>query len=102
MAGTAERSASAVIAGAEAGFGQDRGMDASRELAQLLERDLELDRRFIGRGDGFVIRPTDRTEVRPEQPEGERQRDEPLLGAIVQVAFEPTPFGVRRLHDPRS
>ena len=40
-------------------------------------------------------------EARSQQPERERQRDEPLLGAVVEVALEPAPFLVGRLDDPR-
>src|SRR5213078_2248298 len=34
------------------------------------------------------------------QPQRERERDEPLLRAVVEVALEPAPLGVLRLDEP--
>ena len=34
-------------------------------------------------------------------PQRQAQRDQPLLGAVVQVALEPAPLGVAGLDDPR-
>ena len=33
-------------------------------------------------------------------PEGEREVDQPLLGAVVEVALDPAALGVAELHDP--
>ena len=41
-------------------------------------------------------------ELRRDEPQPERQRDEPLLGAVVQVALEPAALGVAGLDDPRA
>ena len=75
-------------------------MDAAGQLAQLLDRDLELGRRRVGRGDRFVVRSVGRPEAGSEQSQRERQRDEPLLRAVVQVAFQSSPLRVRRFDDP--
>ena len=50
VAGTGLRAASVSSAGAETALGQERGMDAVRELAQLFERDGELLLRLRDRG----------------------------------------------------
>ena len=39
---------------------------------------------------------------RLREPEHERERDEPLLGAVVEVALEPPPLDVARLDDARA
>jgi hypothetical protein len=36
-----------------------------------------------------------------ENSDGERQGHEPLLGSVVEVAFEPVALGVAGLDDPR-
>ena len=41
-------------------------------------------------------------ELRLGEPERERQRDEPLLRAVVQVALEPPPLRVGRLDETRA
>ena len=78
-------------------------MDAARELAQLLQRVRELVARggheLLGLG-GIAA------DVRADHPQLQRERDEPLLRAVVQVALEPAALGVagrddalaRRLH----
>ena len=82
----------------------ERGrVDAARELAQLLERVGEL----VARGRRELLRLGGvAPDVGAEHPQLERERDEPLLGAVVQVALEPAALGVagrddalaRRLH----
>ena len=37
----------------------------------------------------------------PQQAQGQRQRHEALLGAVVEVALEPAALGVGGLEDPR-
>src|SRR3954468_6477405 len=73
-------------------------MDAPRELAQLLPRALQLAPRGLeqpgrrGRvGLGLALR----------HAELERQRHEPLLGAVVEVALEPAALAHRHLDEPR-
>ena len=40
--------------------------------------------------------------LRARDLDGQRQRDEALLGAVVEVALDPPPLGVTRGNDPRS
>ena len=37
-----------------------------------------------------------------DQPQAHRQRDQPLLGAVVEVALDPAPLRVAGLDDPRA
>ena len=37
----------------------------------------------------------------PRQPQVHRQRDQVLLGSVVQVALHPAALGVTARHDPR-
>src|SRR5436189_3369138 len=72
-------------------------MDPARELAQVPERDRQLFGRVLEqllRGRRRVLRPLAR------QPQRERERDEPLLGTVVQVPLESTALGVLRLDEP--
>ena len=41
-------------------------------------------------------------ELRLREPQCERERDEPLLRAVVQVALEPPALGVGGLDEPRA
>jgi hypothetical protein len=73
-------------------------VDPLSELSQLLERLREL-----VRGDrdvllGLVRRVAD---LRLREPQADRQRNQPLLGAVVQVPLQPAPLGVARLDDPQ-
>src|SRR5881396_706132 len=78
---------------------QHRRMDPAGQLAQLVEGELEL-----------LLRPFDELERAPvllrkavageSQREGER--DEPLLGAVVEVALEAPPFLVLRPEEPHA
>ena len=43
-----------------------------------------------------------RGELRAREPQRQRERDEPLLGAVVQVALDPPPGRVARLDEPRA
>src|SRR5207247_10272113 len=69
--------------------GEHCGMDAARELAELFEGDRELTpgprkQLFRGRWIGG--------ELRLGEAERDRERDESLLGAVVEVALEPAPL----------
>ena len=69
-------------------------MDSAGELAQLGDRLLDL-----------VLRARKHVRARPRrpgcrEPERERERDEPLLGAVVEVALDSPPLGVGRGDDP--
>ena len=61
-------------------------MDAARELAQLRERGVEL---VAGALEQLVGRERVLVQLRARDPDVERHRHEPLLGAVVQVALEP-------------
>ena len=71
-------------------------MDAAGELAQLGERLRELRARLLEQLD----RPRGPTRTRAGERERERQRDEPLLRAVVEVALEPPPLDVGGLDEP--
>ena len=74
-------------------------MDAAGQLAQLLERVRELGAgpaEELSRGVGIARQPG------LSEPQRKRERDEPLLRAVVQVAFEPPAFGVAGLDDARA
>ena len=68
-----------------------RRVDAARQLPELLERVGQL----VARGRRELLRLGGiAPDVGAEHPQLERERDEPLLGAVVQVALEPAPLGV--------
>ena len=74
------------------------GVDPARDLAQLVER----------RGDlSSAPRRSARVADRPlelflEQAEVQREGDQPLLGAVVEVALQTLTFILRGLDDPRA
>ncbi len=73
-------------------------MDAARQLPQLLQR--------AGQavGDPGQLRPEFGLLGRHRRlggPQVQHQRDQPLLGTVVQVAFDPPPGLVAGGHDPR-
>ena len=76
-------------------------MDPARELAQFLDRELELRCGLVGRRDRLVVFAGSRGKPSAHAPQGERDRHEPLLGAVVQVALQPATLLVGRLDDPR-
>ena len=91
------RPASASSAGAEAAVGQDRGVDAARELAQLGEREREL---LLGAVEQLVGPVGVLVQLALGEPQRQRERDEPLLGAVVQVALQPPALLRAGLDDP--
>ena len=66
-------------------------MDAARELAQLLERARSSS---LARGHARLGGRRVAVDVGLDQPQLHRDRDQPLLRAVVQVALEPPPLGV--------
>ena len=71
-------------------------MDAARELAQLGERHRELLADLVdGAREPAVAEP------RLEHPQVQRERDELLLGAVVEVALDPPARVVGGLDDPQ-
>ena len=71
-------------------------MDAARELAQLRERVREL----VARGRHELLRGGVVADAVLQQPELQRDPDEALLRAVVQVALEPPPLRVAGRDDP--
>src|SRR5262249_34240294 len=73
--------------------------DASRKLAQLVERRAQLVVGLVEEVSGAVrVRPEACARELEREPEGK----EPLLRAVVQVALEPAPFFVARRGDARA
>ena len=95
--GRGARPASASSAGARPRSVRTAGWMPARELAQLLEARGELlARRLEQRASAARDRP--RARLRASRS-CQRERDEPLLGAVVEVALEPAPLGVAGLDD---
>ena len=71
-------------------------MDAARELPELGEREREVlgDLREHERGVRVAA-----ADLRLGDPDGQRHRHEPLLGAVVEVALDPPARGVAGLDD---
>ncbi len=74
-------------------------MEAARELPQLVEREREL---VGGRVERCAGRVRVGVELLPRQTQGERQRDQALLRAVVEVPLEAAPLHVAGGHDPRA
>src|SRR4051812_801417 len=83
----------------EPALAEDRGVDSLRELAQLAERLLQLRLGLLQQalGTSRVAR-----EQRADEPETQRERDEALLGAVVQVALDLPARLVRGLGESRA
>ena len=84
--------------GLQAAIGEDARMDPASELAELLQCGIELG----ARDRELARRRGVRLETRLEKPKAQRERDEPLLGAVVKIALDASPRGVRGLDDPRA
>ena len=84
---------------AEAAVGEDRGVDAARQLAQLVERARELGLRLDEQAEDVVGAALERA---LGEPQLQRERDEALLGAVVEVALQPAALGVAGLDDARA
>src|SRR3954454_1963739 len=72
---------------------QHGGMEAARDGAKLLERDSNLVSRLIETRARVLIAG----DLLLEQAELERERDQPLLGTVVQVALQSLPLPLSRL-----
>ena len=72
-------------------------MDSPRELTQLGQRLREL---VAGAGHELLGVARVVADAALDQRELQRQRDEALLGTVVQVALDPAPLGVRRGDQP--
>ena len=75
---------------------EHRRVEPARELAQLGHRQREL----VARRRHELLRRRVVVDAALQQAQLERDRDEPLLGAVVEVALEPAALGVARRHDP--
>ena len=93
---TAERVASELERGGEPVL-EHGGMDAARQLAQLRERQRRARRSRVVTQ---LLRRRVVADAALEQPQLQRDRDEPLLRAVVQVALEPPALGVAGRDDP--
>ena len=84
--------------GAEPTVGEHGGVDAVGQVAQLAQRGAEL----LPRGGHEPLLLGPGREPSAERAELQRERHEPLLGAVVEVALEPAALAVPRLDDPRA
>jgi hypothetical protein len=75
-------------------------MDAVRELAQLVDGGLELT--HGSRDDALELRGPPGRKLPLLDEQVERQRNEPLLRAVVEVALDAPSLGIRRGGDPRT
>ena len=75
-------------------------MDAARQLAQLLQGAGQLVARGVEHGARGAVRV--RLQAALGQPELQRERDQALLGAVVQVALQAPALEHRDLDDPRA
>ena len=74
-------------------------MDAARQVAQLLQREVRLLARLAHQLGGSRVAVVG---ALLGHAQVQRERDEPLLRAVVQVALDPPPLGVRRGDDRAS
>jgi hypothetical protein len=81
----------------EAGVGQDRRMQAPRQLAKLGEgvRPLLLGVMELAPGASRIV-----VDVPLRQAKGQGERDAALLGPVVEVPLEPAALFQRRLDEP--
>ena len=80
----------------EPGLGEDRGVDAARDLAQLVGDVLQAFRELCGDARQLVRRsPRHRACA-------EAERDQPLLDSVVQIALDPAARLVGGGHDPSA
>ena len=86
--------------GRESRLAEDRRIDAVGELAQLVEGGRGLVAGRVQHPGELLVTVGGRAGTREAQVV--RQREQPLLGAVVEVALEPAPLGVARLDDPRA
>ena len=71
--------------------GQQPGVDAAGQLGQRLDRLAGRDR-LVGEDPGGALRGAGRHRL--GQPQVDRERDQVLLGPVVDVPLEPAPLGV--------
>ena len=71
-------------------------MDAACELSELFERGCKL----LARAVENRARCLGVGQLRLREPQAEGERDEPLLGAVVEVPLQPPPLVIAGLHHP--
>jgi hypothetical protein len=81
----------------QAAFSENCRVDPAREFTELLECLVEL---IVGFGQKRFRRFGILSQVCLDDPQLDRERDEPLLRAVVQVSLQPSTLGVARLDDP--
>ena len=84
----------------EAALREDPGVNSTGEVAELLHGDLHL---FGGSGEeplDIVVGAPAEPPLRAFQLQGERH--EALLGAVVEIALDPSPLLVRGCDEPRA
>jgi hypothetical protein len=81
----------------EAAVGEDCGVDAARELAELVKRLLQL---LLGIREQFVGARRPLGKLGAGELEGEAECEEALLRSVVEVALEPTSLCVAGGDDP--
>ena len=74
----------------EAGIGQDRGVDAASELAELVDRLSQTARRVVEPSCELGLVAGQRTRLF----QADRDGGQVLLGAVVERALDPLPFGI--------
>src|SRR4029450_10108828 len=77
---------------------QDSRMDAAGDVAELLERASDLTTRLIDPSLSFRIR----AQPLLEQAELEREGDQPLLRAVVEIALQSLPLPLACSYHPRA
>ena len=78
---------------------RDHGrVDPSSDLTELVERRGYLSSRLVDP----LHRRSIPSELFLEQPEVQREGDQPLLGPVVEVALQALTFTLRGLDDPRA
>jgi hypothetical protein len=75
---------------------EERRMEASRDLPQVLDRALQLVERALDERD----QPAVARDLGLERTQGEERGREPLLGAVVKVALEPAALAVASPNEP--
>ena len=83
--------------GAEAFVGEDGGVDPLGEATQVRDCTAEIGFGVVQPGGhgrvGVVV------ELCPREPDSEREPDQPLLGTVVEISFEPAPLAIAGLDD---
>ena len=77
--------------------GQHRGMESVGDAPQRVDRRLQLGGR---RAEKFGAEGVALRDVRPGHAQADQQGDQPLLGAVMEVAFQPAALAIAGRDDP--